>query len=160
MIEKRRTPDMNVLMHRPSVTNPMLNECSLSETQLRAVMAEVDIGDPIMAASTGQQGIVAGIIRDRHGVPVCYKVKYIDSDSDSWLFRPPAEDAEWGYDYIAVDRVSWCRQIEDWCYEREHWYYNEEEQQEEDEWYIKAYNLTWSEEDGVYYDPDGEACFW
>lgn len=157
MIKKRRTPDMDVLMHRPSVKNPILDECLLWEPQLRAVMIEVGVGDPIMAGSTGQMGIVTGIIRDKHGVPVCYKVKYIDDPNNWWLFNPP-KDAEWGYDYISVDRVNWCRYIENWYGDSA--YYNEEEQQAEDEWYIKAYNLTWNEEEGAYFDPEGEACFW
>lgn len=56
----------------------------------RCMLSEAKIGETVSAWSTGQFGTIEQIIRNRKGIPVCFKVRTKEGEVD----------------YISVDRVS------------------------------------------------------
>ena len=158
MIKKRRTPDIDNLMHRHSMIEPN-HEDTLEDSQFRAILLDVEPGWPVISSTTNQRGTVVSVIRDKYGVPACLKVKYY-TEWENNVRMTPADGADWGYDYIPIDRVSWCPWIENWSHEDRIGFQNDEEYREMEEYYVKTYNLTWDDNEGVYLDPNGEAFFW
>lgn len=149
MIKKRRTPDMDKLLHYDGLL--------VGKLHYRALLNDVGTGDNVASPTTSQYGKIVKVIRNKYGIPVCYKVKYYDEYDGG---GKPINPDNWGYDYISVDRVEECDLFDEWSDEFDGVYYNDEELQEIEDWYVKTYNLTWNDEEGVYFDPNGEAFIW
>ena len=68
------------------------------------------VGDEIESESTGQYGVVLGVIRNRFNEPVCYKVWYSPVDPDEAAC----------FDYIPADKVTCVERCEEpgWSLQR------------------------------------------
>lgn len=70
MIKKRRTPDMDKLLHYDGLL--------VGKLHYRALLNDVGTGDNVASPTTSQYGKIVKVIRNKYGIPVCYKVKYYD----------------------------------------------------------------------------------
>lgn len=85
-IRRPREADYRTLLKRTS-TNMM-------PADYRCMLDNITVKCYVEAEYTQQAGDVVDIIRDRYGIPACFKVRY-----EQWN-QGATEKVAWGYDYI------------------------------------------------------------
>lgn len=85
-IRRPREADYHTVMKRSSV--------NMLPADYRCMLANITLNCYVEAEFTCQSGRVVDIIRDRFGIPACFKVKYSMWNNDG------TEVVGWGYDYI------------------------------------------------------------
>lgn len=94
-IRRPRTPDLKKVRERSQRRVGKI----FTKSEYIQMLYESEVDDWLAAASTEQYGQVVEIIRDKYGIPACFKVIYQIGDDDE-------ENAPWGYDYIAASDVT------------------------------------------------------
>ena len=94
-IQRKRQPDPEQL--------GIMRSQYLRTSSYHCLLECIYPGCRVIAEYTGQSSEVLEIIRDRHGIPACLKVKYETKTDDG--------DQIWGYDYIPIDQVTYCREF-------------------------------------------------
>lgn len=94
-IRRPRTPDWDKVRERSQRRVGKM----FTKSDYLQMLYESEVDDWLLAMHTEQYGQVVEIIRDKYGIPACFKVIYQIGDDDE-------EDAPWGYDYIAASDVT------------------------------------------------------
>lgn len=91
-IRRPREADYNVLMMR--------NSLNMFPADYRCMLDNITIDCYVEAEYTCQSGKVVDILRDRFGIPACFKIRY-----DMWN-DAGTEKVGWGYDFVQPSDVT------------------------------------------------------
>ena len=138
-VKRKSKPDWESLM----------SMCSnnMSNGSYRNMLDNVHPGCYVEAESTMQGGTVVGVIRDKSGVPACFKVKYVRGVGDDYVDGDEDCAEIEGFDYIPVDRITFYEPFS-YCVPDDE--YN---------WELEEMHVKWLLEQGYHWDDD-RCCYY
>lgn len=131
-MRRKTTADYDVLME--------MNSFCLPSSSYRNMLDNIHPGCYVEAESTKQSGTVDSVVRNKHGIPVCIKVRYGEDDS---------------IDYISADRISMWEPYSYCVPDSEY-----DSTVEESIQILLDDGYWWDEEKGVYINEEGDEVVW
>lgn len=129
---KKKSTNYNELMKMESQWLP--------SSSYRNMLDNIHPGCYVEAESTRQHGTVDSVVRNKHGIPVCIKVRCGDTGET---------------DYISADRVSLWETYDSYVPDSEYFSTFEEDVQD-----LLDSGYWWDEDKGVYVNQKGDEVVW